>query len=227
MDWSPTASLPMLKLRAMLLRTVREFFDARGYFEVDTPLLSADIVVDAWLEPFVCEWLAEPTCWSAPGTSPRYLQTSPEFAMKRLLAAGADAIYQLGKVFRNGETGGRHNPEFTMVEWYRCGDDHFAQMAVVEELVRDVFAAVGDLATMEGGLPSAPPLAPPARGGLGGGRCQTDHRTQPPHLLLHINHRRTHPRLPKSRKTSEVLLGNSSSVSPTTTPSHATPVNPS
>jgi lysyl-tRNA synthetase class 2 len=121
-----------------MLRAVRAFFDARGYIEVDTPLLSSDIVVDAWLEPFVCEWLPEPTRWAQPGASPRFLQTSPEFAMKRLLAAGAQAIYQLGKVFRNGECGRRHNPEFTMLEWYRVHDDHFAQMTVVEDLVRTV-----------------------------------------------------------------------------------------
>jgi len=141
-DWQPTASLDMLKRRAALLRVTREFFDARGYFEVDTPLLSADIVVDAWLEPFVCEWLPEPTRWQSNDSSLRFLQTSPEFAMKRLLAAGADGIYQLGKAFRNGETGRRHNPEFTLLEWYRVGDDHFAQMDVVEAFVRTFFAEV-------------------------------------------------------------------------------------
>jgi lysyl-tRNA synthetase class 2 len=139
-DWPPTASLAVLRLRAALLRTVREFFDAHGYWEVDTPLLSADIVVDAWLEPFVCHWLPDPAQWPN-GGEPRFLQTSPEFAMKRLLAAGADAIYQLGKAFRNGETGRRHNPEFTLLEWYRLHDDHFAQMRLVEQLVRAVFAA--------------------------------------------------------------------------------------
>lgn len=137
-DFGPTASLSTLRLRAELLRAVRMFFDERGYWEVDTPLLSADIVVDAWLEPFACAWLAEPTRWQSNAASMRYLQTSPEFAMKRLLAAGADAIYQLGKVFRNGETGRRHNPEFTMIEWYRVGDDHRAQMEIVETLVRSV-----------------------------------------------------------------------------------------
>ncbi len=139
-DFGPTATLPMLRLRSELMHGVRAFFDARGYWEVDTPLLSADIVVDAWLEPFACAWLPEPTRWQAPTAALRYLQTSPEFAMKRLLAAGADAIYQFGKVFRNGETGRRHNPEFTMIEWYRVGDDHHAQMEVVEALVRSVCA---------------------------------------------------------------------------------------
>lgn len=150
-DWQPTASLAMLRLRAKLLRTVREFFDARGYWEVDTPLLSAEIVVDAWLEPFACQWLPEPNRWATEAEW-RYLQTSPEFAMKRLLAAGADAIYQLGKVFRNGESGRQHNPEFTLLEWYRLYDDHFAQMKVVENLVRTVFSVV-----QASDLPGKPP----------------------------------------------------------------------
>ena len=140
-DFLPTASLPVLRWRAEMLRATREFFDSRGYWEVDTPLLSSEIVIDAWLEPFACGWLPDATAWASPSPSLRFLQTSPEFAMKRLLASGADAIYQLGKVFRNGETGRRHNPEFTMLEWYRVGDDHIAQMKVVEEFVRAMLAS--------------------------------------------------------------------------------------
>lgn len=123
---------------------MRQFFDEAGYFEVETPLLSSDIVVDAWLEPFVADWLPWASDWSRGGES-RYLQTSPEFAMKRLLAAGATAIYQLGKVFRNGEVGQRHNPEFTMLEWYRVGDDHFAQMKCTEELVLRIVSVASEL----------------------------------------------------------------------------------
>lgn len=134
----PTASIIVLKQRAKLIAAIRKFFDDAGYFEVETPLLSADIVVDAWLEPFVADWIASPTNWQH-GGEPRYLQTSPEFAMKRLLAAGADSIYQLGKVFRNSEFGQRHNPEFTMLEWYRCGDDLNSLMHFTELLVRRVF----------------------------------------------------------------------------------------
>ena len=142
-DFLPTANLAALRCRAELLKVIRRVFDDAGYFEVETPILSADIVVDAWLEPFVADFLPSPHQWSQPG-QPRYLQTSPEFAMKRLLAAGATAIYQLGKVFRNGEIGQRHNPEFTMVEWYRVGDDHLAQMQFTETLVRAVFAAADE-----------------------------------------------------------------------------------
>jgi lysyl-tRNA synthetase class 2 len=130
-DFLPTAKLATLELRSRLLAVVRRFFDGRGYFEVDTPLLSHDRVVDPHLEPFVV---------NGP-SGPLYLQTSPEFAMKRLLAAGATAIYQMGHVFRAAELGQRHNPEFTMVEWYRAGDTHREQMQVVEDLVIEVFCA--------------------------------------------------------------------------------------
>ena len=143
-DFLPTALPTTLRHRARLLAAMRQFFDEAGYFEVETPILSSDCVVDAWLEPFVAEWLPLASDWPR-GGSPRYLQTSPEFAMKRLLAAGATALYQLGKVFRNGEVGDRHNPEFTMLEWYRVGDDHHALMRQTESLVRRVFDAAGEL----------------------------------------------------------------------------------
>jgi elongation factor P--(R)-beta-lysine ligase len=103
-------------------------------------VLSSEIVLDAWLEPFVAGYLPDAPRWRE-GGEPRYLQTSPEAHMRRLLAAGAEAIYQFSRVFRNGELGRRHNPEFTMLEWYRVGDDHHRQMDFVEELVRSVMAA--------------------------------------------------------------------------------------
>ncbi len=98
-----------------MLKRLRAFFDERGFLEVDTPILSADTVVDRHLDAFSTE---------LPGRPPRrlWLHTSPEFLMKRLLAAGAEAIYQVAHVFRQGEIGPLHNPEFTMVEWYRAGD---------------------------------------------------------------------------------------------------------
>lgn len=125
-DFRPSATLDVLRLRAKLLAFARQFFDDAGYFEVDTPTLSHERVIDPNIEPFVVPWSASERL---------FLQTSPEFAMKRLLAAGAEAIYQLGKVFRHGELGRLHNPEFTMLEWYRIGDTHHEQMNFVEKFV--------------------------------------------------------------------------------------------
>ncbi|MFM9964486.1 MAG: EF-P lysine aminoacylase EpmA [Planctomycetaceae bacterium] len=125
-DFRPSASLDVLRLRAKLLACTRRLFDEAGYWEVDTPLLSHERVIDSNIEPFLVSWSA---------SEQLSLQTSPEFGMKRLLASGADAIYQLGKVFRHGELGRLHNPEFTMLEWYRVGDTHHDQMSFVEKFV--------------------------------------------------------------------------------------------
>jgi lysyl-tRNA synthetase class 2 len=146
-DFRPTAALEMLRRRALLLRAVREFFDERGYFEVETPLLSQDVCVDAWLDPFIVP--LSPTASGASRPETWYLQTSPEFGMKRLLAAGARAIYQITRSFRRGERGARHNPEFTILEWYRAGDTPDDQMQLVEELVR----RVAEAAALPGGGP--------------------------------------------------------------------------
>lgn len=129
-DFLPTASLEILRLRANVFARIRNFFDTRGYLEVDTPLMSHDQVIDANLEPLIVS--------TAHHGTDLYLQTSPEFAMKRLLVAGLGSIYQLGKVFRRAERGQRHNPEFTMVEWYGVHTDLLQQMTLTEELVRAV-----------------------------------------------------------------------------------------
>lgn len=134
-DWKPTAATTTLQLRARFFRELRAFFDTRGYWEVDTPLLAHERVVDPNLAPFLVLDRPESASGSRPGAD-LFLQTSPEFAMKRLLAAGADAIYQVGHVFRQGERGRLHNPEFMMVEWYRAGTNHLDQMQTVEELIR-------------------------------------------------------------------------------------------
>lgn len=134
-NWRPSCSLAMLQVRAAMLRTAREFFQQRGYLEVETPCLSRDIVIDAWLEPIEVRHTGEH--W--------YLQTSPEAAMKRLLAAGSGSIFQISRVFRAGESGARHNPEFTMIEWYGVDTDWYQQMSLTEQLVRMCVSAAAEV----------------------------------------------------------------------------------
>ena len=136
-DALPTASLSSLKFRATLLKQLRRFFDERGFFEVETPLLSRDTVVDRHLHPIQVD-RQQVTGKQADAQSVMYLQTSPEFAMKRMLAAGTDAIYQICKAFRAGESGSQHNPEFTMLEWYRVGDDMLQGLQLLEELIQSI-----------------------------------------------------------------------------------------
>jgi elongation factor P--(R)-beta-lysine ligase len=116
-----------LQARAALLARCRAFFAARGVLEVETPVLSQGAVTDVHLASLETR---------IAGLAPRYyLQTSPEYPMKRLLAAGSGDCYQICKVFRDGETGRYHNPEFSMLEWYRLGIDHHALMDEVEALL--------------------------------------------------------------------------------------------
>ncbi len=132
--WRPTASLERLRLRAGLRERLRAFFHARGVLEVETPALAAAGTVDPHIESFA-------TRFDGPGGARNlWLQTSPEFAMKRLLTAGSGPIWQLCHVFRNGEAGRRHNPEFAMLEWYRPGLDHYALAEEVAELVAELLA---------------------------------------------------------------------------------------
>lgn len=112
-DWRPTINLHNLARRAQLLSQARRFFSERDVLEVETPLVCANTVTEPNIDSF---------SFSA-GNSQRYLQTSPEYAMKRLLADGTPDIFQICKSFRVGEKGTLHNPEFTMIEWYRRGYD--------------------------------------------------------------------------------------------------------
>jgi lysyl-tRNA synthetase class 2 len=136
--WQPTATWPVLRLRADLLRRLRAFFDERGFLEVETPLLGGEVLVETHLDPLSAVLFADPR---EPAVGRRmYLQTSPEAAMKRLMAAGGEAIYQVTRSFRGAERGDLHNPEFTIVEWYRRGDDMHAGIALVSDLAEALLA---------------------------------------------------------------------------------------
>jgi lysyl-tRNA synthetase class 2 len=135
MDWRPSASLDALKARAALLASIREFFRRRDVLEVETPLLCTSGVTDPAIEPLLVE-----RGNSVPAQ--RYLQTSPEYAMKRLLATGSGPIFQIARAFRDGEAGARHNPEFTLLEWYRPGFDLQQLMVETGDLLT---ACLGDL----------------------------------------------------------------------------------
>ncbi|ABI56039.1 EF-P lysine aminoacylase EpmA [Alkalilimnicola ehrlichii MLHE-1] len=128
-DWRPTAGLAALRRRAALIRRIRVFFDRRGLLEVETPLMATAPAMDPNLDSLAV---------SRPDGCPAWLQTSPEYAMKRLLAAGSGDIWQLTRAFRGSERGRLHNPEFTLLEWYRVGWDHHALMQEVAELAAEL-----------------------------------------------------------------------------------------
>jgi lysyl-tRNA synthetase class 2 len=140
-SWRPTAALSALQCRAGMLAATREFFAQRGVLEVETPLLGSATVSDPQIESLT-------TCLAG-ARAPAYLGTSPEFAMKRLLAAGSGDIYQICKAFRDAERGRWHNPEFTLLEWYRLGFDDAALMREVQALLAHVLAPYRQLASAE------------------------------------------------------------------------------
>ena len=138
-SWRSLADRDALRARAEVYRHIREFFFTRDVLEVDTPILSAAGNSDPNIESFQLEFTGP----AQGGSSRRWLRTSPEYPLKRLLACGIGDCYELGKVFRNGEYGKRHNPEFSMLEWYRVGWDHLRLIDECVELLTGLFALYG------------------------------------------------------------------------------------
>ncbi|SJM95232.1 Elongation factor P--(R)-beta-lysine ligase [Crenothrix polyspora] len=129
--------MAVLQLRAQVLQEIRQFFLKKAVLEVETPLMSHAVGTDPQLAFFTTQYRAVPV------QQRLFLQTSPEFAMKRLLAAGSGSIYQICKAFRNGESGRFHNPEFTLLEWYRVGFSLPMLMDDVDELIVQLFVQRG------------------------------------------------------------------------------------
>lgn len=177
MSWQPAASIANLRLRARVLDLVRGFFADRGVLEVETPVLGAAAVTDPHLHSLTTAFVGP----GAPEGLRLYLQTSPEFAMKRLLAAGSGPIFQVARAFRDGEAGRHHNPEFSLLEWYRPGFDHHALMDEVDALLQrilgtapaeratygEVFARYCGLDPFTAPLPALRDAAGPAGAGSG------------------------------------------------------------
>ncbi|WP_323840119.1 elongation factor P--(R)-beta-lysine ligase [Photorhabdus africana] len=133
-NWQPSAAIANLLKRATILAEIRRFFADRGVLEVETPAMGQFTVTDIQLFSFQTEFVGP---GAADGMT-LYLMTSPEYHMKRLLAAGSGPIYQLGRCFRNEEAGRYHNPEFTMLEWYRPHYDMYRLMNEVDDLLQQI-----------------------------------------------------------------------------------------
>lgn len=128
--WAPTSPIENIKKRAEIYAKIRQFFREREILEVETPLLSQHTITDIYIESFITEYRSPPLIKNY------FLQTSPEYAMKRLLAYGLGPIYQICKAFRQGDFGRQHNPEFTLLEWYRPGFNHHQLMDEVDEFLQ-------------------------------------------------------------------------------------------
>ncbi|MCH9715543.1 MAG: elongation factor P--(R)-beta-lysine ligase [Gammaproteobacteria bacterium] len=127
-DWAPSASIHTLRARANMMADIRLFFTERGYLEVETPIMAAFGVTDVYLESIALQCLGREY----------FLQTSPEYHMKRLLASGSGPIFQLSRAFRDDEAGRWHNPEFTMLEWYRPGMNHYDMLEEIDIFLKKV-----------------------------------------------------------------------------------------
>lgn len=130
MTWEPSATLDALRERARMISRLRAFFQTHGYLEVETPVMSQHGITDVYLSNIEAPFRG----------SIHYLQTSPEYHMKRLLAAGSGPIFQLARVFRDDELGRWHNPEFTLLEWYHLDIDHHQLMDEMDALLHHLLA---------------------------------------------------------------------------------------
>lgn len=139
-SWKPTAELDVLRARADIIASIRRFFELRQVLEVETPVLSAAGTVDVHIQSMSTE-----SGCAAYNDGPAWLHTSPEFAMKRLLCAGSGDIFQICKVFRAEELGSRHNPEFSLLEWYRIDYSMLQLMAEVDCLIQQLAEGKLDL----------------------------------------------------------------------------------
>lgn len=133
-NWQPSASIENLLARAKIIAEIRRFFTDRGLLEVETPVLSEFGVTDVHLSTFNTDFISP----MAEKSKTLWLSTSPEYHMKRLLAAGSGPIFQLCHVFRNEEAGQHHNPEFTMLEWYRPHFDMYRLINEVDDLLQQI-----------------------------------------------------------------------------------------
>lgn len=132
MTWQPSSSPEAIEARSEICWRIRSFFHQNGFLEVHTPTLSRDTVVDRYIEPIRVDAKELGTSGLAGNL---FLQTSPEFCMKRIVASGSSAIYQICPAFRAEESGDHHNPEFMMLEWYRIGDDQRAGVDLLGKLI--------------------------------------------------------------------------------------------
>jgi len=187
-NWQPSASLEVLRQRAALMQKIREFFLTRDYLEVETPVMARFGITDVYLSNIQATFRGKPYC----------LQTSPEYHMKRLLAAGSGPIFQLARVFRDDELGRWHNPEFTLLEWYQLDIDHHQLMSEMDELLqltlnslplkkktyREVFQTICDIDPHVATIPDLQDLL--ARHNLQGVLDEEDDRDQ--HLFLLMSH---------------------------------------
>ncbi|HVT63229.1 MAG TPA: elongation factor P--(R)-beta-lysine ligase [Legionellaceae bacterium] len=129
-NWQPSASIETLRQRSQCMAMIRSFFNERGYLEVETPIMARFGITDVYLSNIQATFRGREYA----------LQTSPEYHMKRLLAAGSGPIFQLARVFRDDELGRWHNPEFTLLEWYQLNIDHHALLEEVDALLHTLMA---------------------------------------------------------------------------------------